>query len=184
MRQANCVIWQEARRRRLSFLVLLVFLVFFVPLLLVAACQTAPVTPILLPLSAAPSLTVPAASEREAILALMASEAKAAVHDDASRLLELWAADGLIRDANHTPADPADDHTWIGHDAILSRYLTIVFPLPPSSRGKFHLAVSGGRLLASKVSGASRASSLTWNPDNLTRRLVLQHSVQLFALPQ
>lgn len=129
MRQANYVNWQEARRCRLSFLVLLVSFVFFVPLLSVAACQTAPVTPILLPLSAAPSLTVPAASEREAILALMASEAKAAVYDDASRLLELWAADGLIRDANHTPGDPADDHTWIGHDAILSRYLTIVFPL-------------------------------------------------------
>lgn len=68
-------------------------------------------------------------SDRETILALMTAEAKAAVHDDAARLLELWAADGLVRDANHTPDDPTDDHTWIGHDAILSRYLTIVFPL-------------------------------------------------------
>lgn len=68
-------------------------------------------------------------SDREAILALMTAEAEAAVHDDAARLLELWAADGLVRDANHTPDDPTDDHTWIGHDAILSRYLTIVFPL-------------------------------------------------------
>jgi hypothetical protein len=68
-------------------------------------------------------------SDREAILALMTAEAEAAVHDDAARLLELWVADGLVHDVNHTPDDPTDDHTWIGHDAILSRYLTIVFPL-------------------------------------------------------
>ena len=59
----------------------------------------------------------------------MAAEAKAAINDDAEHLLELWAADALIRDANHTPDNQIDDHTWLGRDAILSRYLTIIFPL-------------------------------------------------------
>ncbi|OQY24552.1 MAG: hypothetical protein B6I34_03445 [Anaerolineaceae bacterium 4572_32.1] len=100
--------------RRTLFLVLLLLLV------LVAACGPAPTTPVILP---------SVMSDREAILALMAAEAEAAVNDDAGRLLELWAADALIRDANHTPDNPIDDHTWIGRDAILSRYLTIIFPL-------------------------------------------------------
>jgi ketosteroid isomerase-like protein len=106
-------------------------LFFTLPVLLVlaAACWSAPVTPILSPLTPTPSPARSVASDREAILALMAAEAEAAVHDDAARLLTLWAADGLVRDANHTPADPNDDYTWIGHDAILSRYLTVVFPL-------------------------------------------------------
>lgn len=125
MRQANSVVWRDAQRYRLFILLMLVLLV---PLLLPIACQTAPVTPILVPLS--PTLPpTPLTSDREAILALMAAEAGAAVHDDAAHLLELWAADGLIRDANHTPDDLTDDYIWIGHDAILSRYLTIVFPL-------------------------------------------------------
>jgi hypothetical protein len=127
MRQADGVGWQDAQRCRLSLLALLVF--FFAPLLSLAACQTVPVTPILVSLSPTPSPTTPFTSDREAILALMAAEAEAAIQDDAARLLELWAADGLLRDANHTPDDSTDDHTWIGHDAILSRYLTVVFPL-------------------------------------------------------
>jgi len=126
MRQANRVVWQAAGRHGLSSLARLVI---SVSVLSLTACQSAPATPLLLPLSPAPSPTPPPASDREAILALMAAEAEAAVHDDAARLLELWAADGLIRDARHTPDDPTDDHTWIGHDAILSRYFTIVFPL-------------------------------------------------------
>jgi hypothetical protein len=94
-----------------------------------AACQSAPATPTVFLITPTPSPAQSAASDREAILALMAAEAEAAIRDDAGRLLALWAADGLVRDANHTPDDPTDDHTWIGHDAILSRYLTIVFPL-------------------------------------------------------
>lgn len=87
----------------------------------------------------------PPTSDREAILALMSAEAEAAIHDDAARLPELWAADGLIRDANHTPDDPTDDHTWLGYDAILSRYLTIVFPLHLTqlARTDVHLTFEG-----------------------------------------
>ena len=128
MRQADGVGWHGAQGCGLSLLALLVF--FFASPLSLAACQTVPVTPILVSLSPIPSPTMPSfTSDREAILALMAAEAEAAIQDDAARLLELWAADGLLRDANHTPDDPTDDHTWIGHDAILSRYLTVVFPL-------------------------------------------------------
>lgn len=98
-------------------------------LVLGSACQSVPATPILSVFTPTALPLSPPTSDREAILALMDAEAKAATHDDAARLLELWAADGLIRDANHTPGDPTDDHTWSGHDAILSRYFTIVFPL-------------------------------------------------------
>ncbi len=115
MRQTDGMVWQAPHRRKLFLLVLL----------LATACQAAPATPILVPLSPTP----PPASDREAILALMAAEAKAVIHDDASHLLQLWATDGLVRDANHTPEDPSDDHIWVGHDALLSRYLTILFPL-------------------------------------------------------
>ena len=96
---------------------------------LAVACQSTSATPILSPLTPAPSPMPSPASDREAILALMAAEAEAAVHDDADRLLELWTADGIVRDASHTPDDLMDDHTWSGHDGILSRYFTIVFPL-------------------------------------------------------
>jgi hypothetical protein len=142
MTQTNDAVWQASRRHRLFFLALLATSSLFLP---VTACQLAPATPILLPLSPTPSPTAPPASDQEAILALMAAEAEAAVQDDAGRLLQLWAADGLIRDANHTPDDLADDHTWIGHDAILSRYLTIVFPLylTQLARADVHLTVDG-----------------------------------------
>jgi hypothetical protein len=96
---------------------------------LAVACQSVSATPILFPLQSTPTPVSSSPSDREAILALMTAEAEAAVHDDADRLLGLWAADGIVRDANHTPDDPADDHTWSGHDGILSRYLTIIFPL-------------------------------------------------------
>jgi len=107
--------------RRLPWIFLALFIV-------AVACRSAPAVPILISPFPTPSLSV-SRSDREAILALMTAEAEAAVHDDAEHLLDLWAVEGLIRDANHTPDDPTDDHTWVGHDAILSRYLTIVFPL-------------------------------------------------------
>lgn len=104
------------------------FVAFAFLTLTAAACRAAPSTPILLARTLTPS-PAPLASDRESILALMDAEADAALHDDAAPLLEIWSPDGTIRDANHTPQNPADDHTWVGHDAILSRYLTIVFPL-------------------------------------------------------
>ncbi len=67
------------------------------------------------------------------------------MHDDAARLLALWAADGVIRDARHTADDPGDDNTWIGHDAILSYYLTVVFPLHLTrlARSDVELSIQG-----------------------------------------
>jgi len=107
--------------RRLPWIFLALFIV-------AVACRSAPTAPILISPFPTPPLSV-SRSDREAILALMTAEAEAAVHDDAEHLLALWAVEGLIRDANHTPDDPTDDHIWVGHDAILSRYFTIVFPL-------------------------------------------------------
>jgi ketosteroid isomerase-like protein len=118
---------------------------FFVLALASTACGPTPSMPILLARSPTSSPTAMPASDRESILALMDAEARAALHDDAAPLLEIWAQDGTIRDANHTPQDPADDHTWRGRDAILSRYLTIVFPLHLTqlNRADVQLTITG-----------------------------------------
>jgi len=112
-----------------------------------SACQTTSTGPILVPNSpTAPS--TPSPDDQAAILALMAAEAEAVIHDDSSGLLEIWTADGLIRDANHTPNDPTDDYTWAGHDAILSRYLTIVFPLYISQLERAEVQLTIGAVTA------------------------------------
>ena len=68
-------------------------------------------------------------ADKEAIRALVAAHREAVLQRDAQRLLELWAADGVITDANHTPANPGDDRVWAGHEALLAYYTTLVFPL-------------------------------------------------------
>jgi hypothetical protein len=49
--------------------------------------------------------------------------------------MEIWAEDGRVTDARHTPDDPADDFTWRGRDAIRQRYVTLVFPGNPTAAG-------------------------------------------------
>lgn len=136
-------------------------------LILIVACRPASVRPIISSFTPTPSPTPPSTSDREAILALMAAEVEAAVHDDATRLLELWAADGLIRDANHTPDDPTDDHTWVGRDAILSRYLTVVFPLylTQLARTEVHLTIEGDTATATAttvIEGETSSGGEKW----------------------
>ena len=67
-------------------------------------------------------------SPEDALRELLDAEAAAVVAQDIDRLVELWAADGVVVDAKHTPADPADDARWEGIDAIRDRYVTLVFP--------------------------------------------------------
>ena len=73
------------------------------------------------------------AGDQEAITALLRAESAYVVQQDSEALLRLWAPDGRIADAKHTPADPGDDQTWEGFDAIRHRYLRRVFPGSPSA---------------------------------------------------
>ncbi|MGQ9586577.1 MAG: YybH family protein [Anaerolineae bacterium] len=63
-----------------------------------------------------------------AVRALLVQEAQGVVEQDIETLMALWAEDGVITDAAHTPDDPADDLVWRGRDAIRDRYVHLVFP--------------------------------------------------------
>jgi hypothetical protein len=71
----------------------------------------------------------PAVGAEQAIAELMDTHRQAVLTDDVQGLLDIWADDGIIIDANHTPDDPTDDHVWRGLDAVLSYYATVLFPL-------------------------------------------------------
>lgn len=77
----------------------------------------------------APYPLPPAVDAAQAITELMNTHRQAVLTDDVRGLLDIWADDGIIVDANHTPDDPADDHIWQGFDAVLSYYTTVLFPL-------------------------------------------------------
>ncbi len=72
------------------------------------------------------------ATDEEAILQLLAAEAERVVQQDIDLLMEIWAPDAVVTDANHTPDDPGDDRIWEGAEAIKERYLVIVFPSFPT----------------------------------------------------
>lgn len=91
---------------------------FWWPLVLLAAIVACSRSP-------APPLSPP---PEDALRELLDVEAAAVVAQDIDRLVELWAPDGVVVDAKHTPADPADDARWEGIDAIRDRYVTLVFP--------------------------------------------------------
>ena len=73
-------------------------------------------------------------SER-ALQALVAAEGEAVRARDAERLSSLWAEDGVVRDARHTPDDLSDDRVWEGRDAIMSRYTSTLFYLALEDAG-------------------------------------------------
>ncbi|MFQ6001981.1 MAG: YybH family protein [Anaerolineae bacterium] len=113
-------------------------------LLLVAACgpTAAPATP------SGPSPrgtdTPTPASDEEAILQLLAAEAEGVVQQDIDRLMDLWAPDGVVTDANHTPDDPSDDLVWEGAEAIKERYLVIFQSFPTqATHPDVELTISG-----------------------------------------
>jgi len=56
------------------------------------------------------------------VKAVIYLEARSALRGDAESAARLWAPDGVLRDANYTLADTADDKTWAGLDAIRERY--------------------------------------------------------------
>ncbi len=70
--------------------------------------------------------------DEAAIRAVIEAEAEGVVRRDVDLLMRLWAEDGEVRDANHTPDDPSDDAVWQGKDAIYLRYVHVVFPGNPT----------------------------------------------------
>jgi ketosteroid isomerase-like protein len=75
------------------------------------------------------------ATDEEAVMQLLAAEGESLLEQDIDRLMEIWAEDGVIVDARHTPDDTDDDLTWRGKDAIRQRYVTLVFPGNPAVAG-------------------------------------------------
>ncbi|RME82773.1 MAG: nuclear transport factor 2 family protein, partial [Caldilineae bacterium] len=70
-------------------------------------------------------------TDEEAITQLLLAESEAVVQQDIERLAELWSEDAMVTDANHTPDDAGDDAVWRGIDAVLDRYVVLVFPGNP-----------------------------------------------------
>lgn len=75
--------------------------------------------------------TLNPASDEEAIRSLLLAESKSMVAQDIESLAGLWAEDAVVRDAKHTPENEEDDAVWRGIDAILDRYVVLVFPGNP-----------------------------------------------------
>ncbi len=112
-----------------------------VMLLGVAACRAAP------PIQTAPA-ALPAAAqadEREAIAKIVRAEGQAVVAKDINRLAQLWTDDATVTDAKHTPGDPKDDAVWRGVDAVLDRYMVVVFPGNPqvAEPGDIQIEING-----------------------------------------
>jgi len=95
-----------------------------------------PAVPTSLPPTVAVGTPTPVpANDEEAIVQLLAAEGEALVQQDISRLMDIWAEDGAVVDARHTPDDSSDDLAWRGRDAIYQRYVTVVFPGNPVTAG-------------------------------------------------
>lgn len=94
-------------------------------------------------------------SDEAAITAVLNAEGQFVAEKNIDALMNLWAADGVISDAMHTPADPADDRHWRGEDAIRQRYVYRVFPGAPAEahQKSLEIAVSGTQAV---VTGTTR----------------------------
>ena len=81
----------------------------------------------------APTPMIPAFDDDEtAIRWLLQAESRGVVSQDMDLLAALWAPDAVVIDAKHTPDDASDDARWQGVDAVLDRYVTLVFPGNPT----------------------------------------------------
>jgi hypothetical protein len=114
-------------------------------LLLVGCGGSAAPTPlpvIKLPTKAPPTETPVPADDEEAVTQLILAEGEGVVQQDIDRLMDIWADDGEIRDAKHTPDDESDDDKWTGKEAIRQRYANLVFPSAPMQAEATDLQVS------------------------------------------
>ncbi len=125
LHRSNRPPWRQARSR-LAFALLFSLLT----LLMLTGCQ--PTQPLPTPTPPPAGIIPPGASDEEAILALLQAESRGVVEKDIDLLAAIWSDDAIIIDAKHTPNDPGDDTRWVGLDAVLDRYVTLVFPGNPT----------------------------------------------------
>jgi len=97
------------------------------------------------------SLALPAdiTPDRE-IWEVISAESRFVVSQEIEPLMQLWSEDAAITDTQHTPADPSDDQTWKGSDAVRYRYVRSVFPSAPGSAQprELEIEISGDRATA------------------------------------
>ena len=129
-------------------------------------------------------------SDEEAVRQLVMAESEAVLQQDMERLADLWLEDAWVRDAKHTPDDESDDAVWRGLDAVLDRYVVLVFPGNPQFAAPEILEVSiqgdvavvrsttrigdevspaGDRWELEKRDGRWRLRSLTYNLEPLAQ---------------
>ena len=116
----------------------------------VVGCGEAPPTPlpvIKLPTKAPPTATPVPANDEEAVSQLIRAEGEGVVQQDIDRLMDIWADDGVIVDAKHTPEDAQDDAKWQGKEAIRQRYVNLVFPSAPmqAEAGDLQVTIQGDK---------------------------------------
>jgi len=106
-------------------------------LALVTACGRVTTSPLptTIPVTPVRTSTPVPSTDEEAILQLLQAEAEGVVQGDIVRLMDLWAEEGVVTDARHTPDDASDDLIWQGRDAIRQRYVNLVFPGNPTVAG-------------------------------------------------
>lgn len=108
---------------------------------------------------------------KQAILGLIEAEGIGARTRDIALLESIWAHDAVVRDANHTPDNPADDQVWQGRDAILLRYETVLFYLTLEDVGPVDLdvdihghtaTVTGTTRIGSELSPGGERWTFAW----------------------
>lgn len=122
-----------------------IFLLF--TLLLLVACRPSTSTP---PYASPRTPTPVPANDEEAIRQILRAESEGVVRQDMTLLAELWAEDATVTDAKHTPDRADDDAVWHGIDAILDRYVVLVFPGNPqfAEPASIEIVVEGDRATA------------------------------------
>ncbi len=105
-----------------------VAIVLALVVLALAGCGKATPTP-----APRPTSPVPVFDDDEAAIRwLLEAESRGVVNKDMDLLAAIWAEDAVVIDAKHTPDDASDDARWQGIDAVLDRYVTLVFPGNPT----------------------------------------------------
>ncbi len=85
------------------------------------------------------------ASDEEAIRQAIRAEGEAVVQQDVDRLAGIWAINGTVTDVT-----PNSSKTWKGWEAILDRYVNIIFPSNPLfvEHSNVQVVITGGNAVA------------------------------------
>jgi len=115
-------------------------ILLLISLLLLSACRSAAPPPSTQVTERTPT-PIPA-SDEAAIRQLVQAESEGVVRQDMTLLAEIWTEDAIVTDAKHTPDASDDDAVWKGIDAILDRYVVLVFPGNPQSAGPIDIEIT------------------------------------------